>query len=198
MKFLPFFVCLIILFHTHETKAEDIKEDTISYQLLKAQMLSDENIINSFCYDKKLTINRGMKEDCLLSNRYVKSTFISLEVNNQRININKLAYCIKNGRVKVGADSLKSSKFIKYLDYYIVTFEKKDTLMSQYISKLKEVSYKITVPETEFPFTCYLFMKEDRLIILSHEYFLLRLPDDKVTDRRNEFDIEKIIEKIKE
>jgi hypothetical protein len=121
-------VCFACLFHSNETKATDLKEDTIYYKAIVSQILNDENCINSFCRDKKMTIYKGKKDDCLFSDKYLKSIFWGVRMNGRGINIDKLAYCLKSGYVKISDNSKESSDDpTDYLVYDIVTFEKKNT-----------------------------------------------------------------------
>ena len=202
MKKFVLFACFVFLFYVYEIKAIDLERDTISCQTIKMQIFSDEVLINSFYYNKKLTIYKGEKEHCLFTNNYIKSLFTKILVNNQKTNVKKkntqkYAYHVKYGYVKINDDSLELSKSIDYLAYYLVTFENKNTLMNQYISELKNKLYETVMPTTKLPEICYLFMKDDMLIILSHK--LIINPDDKMNIKKvNELDIKSLIEIIKE
>ena len=188
-------VCFALLFQLSKIQAADIEQDTILLQSIKAQLFSNETVINSFCYGKKLTIDKGTKEDCLLINRYLESIFMNLVVKNQRIGIRRSVYCVKDGILEVGDDSLNSSKSIQKLDYYIIAFKKKNTFISQYISELKSKLYEVIIPAAKMPSICYLFTKDDTLIILSHKMKITL--SDSTAENEKEMDMGKIIEFIR-
>ena len=184
------FTCFASLFYPNEMKAMSMKKDTIHYDSIMAQMLNDENSINSFCYDKKLAINKGKEENCLFTNDFLKSLFTKLSANNQKIiNTKKSTYCIKYGYVKISDSLLESPESDDYLVYYFVTFEKMDTLMNRYISELKCNPYDSVFTPLEGADICYLFMKGDVLVVLT---VALR------TDYENENFMENLIELIKQ
>jgi len=188
MKKLVLFVCFIYLFHTNETEAIGMKYDVFNYDSIASYVLKDENSIVSFCRDKKMNICKGEKDECLLSENYLKAIFLGVRKNNQLINMRNFAYCVKYGYVKISNDNKEPSDN-DYLVYYFITLDKKDTPMNRYISELKCKPYDVVTPTMEIPYVCYLFMKGDTLVTLSVDLW-----------RRNDFaheDMEKLIERIK-
>ena len=184
------YICFASLFHHNEAKATCMKENTFHFESIASQILNDENSINYFCRGKKMTINKGKKEDCLLSDDYLQAIFYGVRINSQQgISIKKFTYCVKYGYIKISNEYNKPSDN-DYLVYYFVNLNKTDTLMNQYISELKCKSYNVVFPVREIPYICYLFMKGDTLITLSLDLW-----------RRNNFeneDMEKLIELIKQ
>jgi hypothetical protein len=193
MKRKMILICLV-LFHIYEILAVDIKGDTTYLSSVKTQIFSDETTINSFCCGKKLTINKGEKENCLITSNYLESIFTNLIVNNQRVNPRKFAYCVKDGMLEISGNPLNA---IQKLDYYIITLEKEEGLIGQYIYNLKNKSYEIVIPAIEMPYICYLFMKGETLVVLSHELSMNSF-DEIDAGMENKFDIKELIEIIKD
>ena len=168
--------------------ATSINYDSIDSKLIAPHILNEDSIANSFCRDKKMTVYKGKKEDCLFYDDYLKATFEGIRINDtQIIDIKKSAYCVKEGQIIIGNDSKELSNNV--LVYYFVTFEKTDTPMSRYISELKRKPYDAVSPVVEAPDICYLLTKGDKLVVLSFSEW-----------RKNAFenkDVEKLIELIK-
>jgi hypothetical protein len=182
----------LLLFCTSEVKAENVENDTIGYDSLSSYIFSDGTINNFFCYDKKLTINKGIKEDCIRENKFIKSIFVQLN-NNNEINLRKSSYCVKSGRLFLKEDTLQP---IIELWYYVLTFNKKDTFIQQYYSTLNKKMYEKINPISKLPTVSYLFIKDEKMVILFQELYLTVCEDGTIVNK-SDLDILKVIESIR-
>ena len=163
------------------------------------------NITYTFCFDKKLNIQKGLKEDCIIENNYLKTIFDGAVINDRGLNLKKQSYCVNSGWFNTSCISVDTSLNTMQYALYVISFYKKDIAMQKYISLLQSKSYDIVYPVTKASMICYLFMKGELLIIISHELILnlsdmmVTNLDDKINIKKvNELDIEKLIEIIKE
>jgi hypothetical protein len=182
----------VLLFHTNGIKAENIEIDTINYASLNTYIFSDETTNNCFCYDEKLTINKGIKEDCIREDKFIKSIFVQI-TNSNEINFGKLDYCVKTGRLFLSGDTLQP---IIELWYYVLTFNKKDTFIQRYYSILDNKMYEKIYPVTKFPTESFLFIKDEKLVILFQEVHLIVYEDGTMVSK-SDLDIQKVIESVR-
>ena len=137
--------------------------------------VNGEKVIYSFCFDKKLNVQKGSKENCIIENNYLKAIFDGVFINDKQLNLRKQSYCVNSGRFNTSCLSIDTLLNAMQFSFYVISFNKKDNIMQEYISSLKSKLYDIVYPVTKAPMVCYLFMKGEYLVIISHKELHLNL-----------------------